>query len=525
MIAQQTAGSWVTPANPRSVPDFLSRAAGHDRLRTAIALTIGTILIAAVLFMGPIPGPTGLLLVALGIAAAAWVLGSPTVAVLVLLVASFTRLAVPPLGLPAEPMVLALAALFAGAVLAAARGSLRYRFGFIEAAMVAYVVWNIGSMLLPHEFPAAHTTRDEPIVVYRFILSGTVLPFVAYVVGRAAFRTERAARPALYLIVAMAGYSGVVSIMQFTGPTQLVWPSYIVDAPNWPERACGIFNQPVVNGLVMVAGFVTAMFLVQQRDLSRFPRLMSLLVVLLCIPGIYLTRTRAVWLVWFVGMLICAIFARGVRRGFLATIAGGVGFVVWNWSTFTSADREAGGVGSSSELNDRLNSIATSLWAIEQKPLFGWGIGRYEAVNTYYHQQYAPSIDYARGYAIASHENELGIATELGLIGLALWFAVLVPIIWQVLRLLRRLPVHGMGGRPLGLLTLTVLGTWIVCGFTVDLRFFDFANLLTFLMLGIVFGVGDALAARSAAGAAPGPAPDQDVPTAPFPRQLAGANR
>ena len=102
---------------------------------------------------------------------------------------------------------------------------------------------------------------------------------------------------------------------------------------------------------------------------------------------------------------------------------------------------------------------------------------------------------------------------------------MLVPIVWQLLRLLRRLPVHGMGGRPLGLLTLTVLGTWVVCGFTVYRRFFEFAKVLTFLMVGSVFGGGDALAARSPAGAASDRVSDQDVPTTPFARQLLGANR
>jgi O-antigen ligase len=114
-------------------------------------------------------------------------------------------------------------------------------------------------------------------------------------------------------------------------------------------------------------------------------------------------------------------------------------------------------------------------------------------VNTHYHQQWSPSTNFIRGYAISSHENELGIATELGLVGLALWLAVLIPLIWCLLKALKRLPVDGLVGRRLGLLAVTVLGAWVVSGLAVDLRFFDFANLLVFLLVGAVLGVADAL--------------------------------
>jgi hypothetical protein len=38
---------------------------------------------------------------------------------------------------------------------------------------------------------------------------------------------------------------------------------------------------------------------------------------------------------------------------------------------------------------------------------------------------------------------------------------------------------------------LTVLGTWVVCGLTVDLRYFDFANLLVFLLIGAAVGAAE----------------------------------
>jgi hypothetical protein len=477
---------------------------------TLAAVGAGVLVVVGVVFAGPVDGPTGLLFVAVGLAAAALVLGSPTAAMLVLVVATFGRLAIEVPALPSEPMVFALLALMAAAGLAALRGTLRFRFGAIEAAMVAYLVWNLVSAVWPHELPPVEPGSGTVVPVLRFVMSGTVMPFVAYVVARAAFRTERTVRPVLFLITVLAAYSAAVSILQFTGPTVLVWPSYILESTTWAHRAVGIFNQPVVNGLMMIAGFVTAMFLARERSLHPTARIAALVVAGMCVPGIYLTHTRAVWLVFGIAVVMCAVFATGARAGFVLTLSGAVAFIALTWSTFTSSDRAAGGIGSTREVDDRLNSIATSLWAIEQKPFLGWGIARFAALNTYHHQVWAPDVEFRRGYAIASHENELGIAAELGLVGLVLWLAVLFGVIGKLLVLMRRLPVDGLAGRRLGLLALTVLGTWIVSGLTVDLRYFNFANLLVFLLAGAAIGAAEAARCRgtgdpasSGGGAAP----------------------
>jgi O-antigen ligase len=461
------------------------------------AVGAGALVIVGVLFAGPVGGPAGLLFVAVGLATAALVLGSPTAAMLVLLVASFTRLAVEVPALPSEPMVFALLALMIAAGGAALRGTLRFRFGAIEAAMVAYLLWNLLSTVWPHELPPVEPGTGAVVPVLRFIMTGTLMPFVAYVVARVAFRTERTIRPVLFLITVLAAYSAAVSIVQFTGPTALVWPQYILESQTWEGRAVGIFNQPVVNGLMMIAGFVTAMFLARERSLRPTARIAALVVAGLCVPGIYLTHTRAVWLVFGIAVVMCAVFATGARAGFVLTLAGAVAFIALTWTTFTSSNRSAGGIGSTSEVDDRLNAISTALWGIEQKPLLGWGIGRFAALNTYHHQVWAPDVDFQRGYAIASHENELGIAAELGLVGLVLWLAVLLGVIGKLVSLLRRMPVEGLAGRRLGLIALTVLGTWIVSGLTVDLRYFDFANLLVFLLIGAAVGAAESVGSGS----------------------------
>lgn len=467
-------------------------------VQTLVVTGCAIVLIVGLMFFGPVPGPTGLLLLGIAVAAGSAMLGSPMVAVVALLVASFTRSAIQVPALPSEPMILALAATVVSLLVARYRNRLRVHVGWFELAMALYLLWNIGSWLWPHMLPATEPSSGQVVSVYRFIITGTVLPFVAFLVGRSLMRAGWSVRPVLTVVVVLAGYSALLSILQFTGPSALVWPRYVADSPEWPDRAVGIFNQPVVNGLLMVAGLLTGLFVAHEQTLAPFWRFCALLVAVLCVPGIYLTRTRAVWLAFGVGLVLCAVWARGRRTGFVVVLAGALGYIAATWTTFTSSDRSAGGVGSSQEVDDRLNTIATSLWAIEKQPVAGWGVGRFAALNTYYHQKWSADTDYLRGYAISSHENELGIAAELGLVGLALWLVVLVGVAALLLRALRRLPATGLDGRPLGLLALTVFITWVVCGLTVDLRFFDFANLLVFLLVGAAVGLSDAVAARAA---------------------------
>ena len=135
--------------------------------------------------------------------------------------------------------------------------------------------------------------------------------------------------------------------------------------------------------------------------------------------GVYLTQTRAVWLFFGLVVLCGTVPARGLRPGLVPAAAGSPSRAL-TWSTFTSSDRTAGGVGSPEEIDDRLNTIATSLTAFTDQPVLGWGIGRFIAVNTYHHEAWSPETPWQRGFGISSHWDSLGVLVELGLVGGAL---------------------------------------------------------------------------------------------------------
>lgn len=449
----------------------------------------------AALFAGMMvraPQQFGILLAVGSIGLVAVVLGlrDPLMAVMYLLGATFFRLAIPSGTFPVDPFLPA----FGGVVMAVAI-EVRHRqaplpnLGLVGSSIGLYVVWNIGSLLTPHAYPATFPQSGEAIEVSRFVLVGVVIPLTSLILAAFAFHTRRAIRALLFALLAFAAYSALVSVLQFTGPASLVWPRYIVSEPDWVGRAVGVFNQPGVNGLVLVLGYLAGLLVASHATERRVVRVAAGVVSAGCCVGIYLTHTRAAWLSFVIVVALGIVLARGWRKGFILTAVGTVVAVASNWSTISSPDRDAGGVSSTSEVFDRLNMIATSFWAVGEKPLFGWGLGRFPAVNTYFHQQWSPSVPWNHGYGFVSHFDVLGIAVELGLIGVGLWLFMMGTIMNALVRAVRRLPQGGeLHEHPFGIFAFLSFLVLLVTGLTVDMRFFDFPTIIVLLAVGAVIG-------------------------------------
>jgi O-antigen ligase len=460
------------------------------------ALVVGAVTIVLTglaLVRSRVPGGLGalLLLVVVGAIIVRACLRNPPLAVVVLLGTVFLRLALPHL-IVADPFLFA----YVLAVASAAAWMWQQRHTlpgvtFVEVAMVLYTLWCYASMVLPHQYPPL----DNPVIgtltpVARGIEVSTIIPFTMYLLGRRLFPRESAVRLVLWSILGFAAYSTFVSIGQFHAP-HLVWPRYIVRAPLWPGRANGVFNQPVANGMVLIVGFVIAIVLATERGQPTWRRALLWLYALMTTYAIDLTHTRSNYLA-FALVLILGVFlvpgARGVFVGLIGTITLVIGL---NWSIFTSSDRAAGGIGSDNEVWDRLNGLATSIWAFKREPWFGWGISRFPAVNFYHHQQWSNQVPWIRGLGIASHETELGILVELGIFGLLLWLCVIIPIIGLLLQAYWILPSSGLIGRRLAFIAICAMATQLVSGTFADMRLLDFPACMVFLICGMTVGARD----------------------------------
>lgn len=420
----------------------------------------------------------------------------PVIAALLMVVAMFCRVPLKDV-LPNKMFVILLGLLIVTAVVWLDASRMRpLEIGAIEILMGLYLLWNLLSLITPHKYPA-FDPLTMPISAPRIVMTGTLIPFVMYAIGRYTFDRAAAVRVLLWTIMALAAYSAWVSIASITGPTALVWPRFLVDGSlppeeTWTGRAVGVFNQPVVNGLLLALGVAVAMLLTSRRGGEpTWRRWLASIVGIACGYGIYLTHTRAAWLSGAVVLVTGALLAKGYRAGFIAALGVITAIVAANWTVFTSSDRSAGGVASQSELYDRLNMIQTAIWAFSHEPLAGWGVGRFVLVNTYHHQQWSPDIPWRHGYSINPHQNELGILSELGLIGLALWIAILALLATRLWDAYRTLPDRGLWGTPLALMGVMAFAALICTGWTVDLRYFDFPTAVVFLIVGTTIGWSD----------------------------------
>jgi O-antigen ligase len=476
---------------------MMTQLAARERMPAArhpwIGWVCGLVIVAGMLGAGLII--TGdfartVLTGAVVLALAVVTLSSPVIAAIALLGAMFLRVALTGM-FPEDPFVVAFALTALSYWMWTRRTVDRLRgVGRVELAMGLFFLWNVYSMLAQHKYTAEDHLTNEVISVPRLIVTGTMIPFALYVVGRCAFDKESKVRALLWSVLAISAYSAAVSIMQFTGPTDWVWPRYIVNGEDdsWIGRASGVLNQPVANGMVLALGFAIAMVLISRREEPLWGRWLATVVAVACGFGLYLTHTRAAWLSGVVMLLLGAAMARGYRRGFIGALVLVVTVAVVNWSLFLSSDRDAGGIGSKGEVEDRLNTIKTAIWAAEEKPVAGWGIGRFQAVNTYHHMQWAPDVPWERGYGIVSHSNELGIAAELGLVGLGLWLVLLGVIIYRLVGGFSAAPAEPLCGRPLAMIAIIAVAIMLCSGLTVDLRFFDFAPAVVFLIAGVAVG-------------------------------------
>ena len=501
-------GGWLSAAaQPGSTPFFVltrktdPKTGGSDLgawLAVAAALAAIVVVLAAVRLPGAKFGQL-LVLGAVALVLGAMVLRSPPFATIILIIAMGLRNATPHV-LPIDLFWVVFAGAVGAWVLWMDRNPDRPRgMDAIEWAMVLYMAWNVYSKISPHEYIATQQVTwgsgrivtAVPTDVWRLILIQMALPLLLYKVGRHAFDRAAVVRALLWTILILAAYSAAMSIMQFTGPTELVWPRYIVEDTVWPDRASGVFRQPDVNGWLLALGLAVAMLLLSRRSEPTWRRWFAFVVAIACGCGIYLTHTRVAWLSGVVVLIIGALLARGYRKGFIVAICLVASAVAVNWSAFASTDRKAGGVGSVNEVQDRLNANQTALWAFTRKPFAGWGIGRFQAVNTYHHQQWAPDVPWIRGYGAAAHETELGILVEVGVIGFALYVCMLVLVIRRLWTAYRTLPDHDLCGKPLAVTAIMAIATLICTGSAVDLRLFDFPMLPIFLLAGITVSWSD----------------------------------
>ena len=261
-----------------------------------------------------------------------------------------------------------------------------------------------------------------------------VIPFLAFFLAPFVFRTERDRRVLLGGLVGLGAYLGLTALIEYTGPRDIIFPSYIND-PNQGihiDRSRGPFLEAGLNGTVLYACAVAAAVAIAVWRDKRW-RIFAALVLGLCALGVLLTVTRAIWLAAVIASPLALLAVPALRRYLIPAVAAGAVLVVAALAVVPGLERRSEERRDDDRpLWDRRNSNRAAVDMLRDKPVLGFGWGRFEEDSTLYYRQ---SPDYPLTHVRDLHNTYLSNAVELGVVGAALWLlALLAGIGGAVLR-------------------------------------------------------------------------------------------
>lgn len=367
-------------------------------------------------------------------------------------------------------------------------------------------------------------TRSIVTVHYRLI-GGYVFPFAVFAVVLHSFHREVDFKRLTIF------FAGIALYLTYTGWCEqfklygLVWPAFIGDPQvgiHW-GRVRGPFVLAPAMGFALTFCFYNNLVLARNSFALKLP---LYILNALMLPAIFWTKTRSVWLSFVVCALIWSLYARRrVSRVVIVSLllAASLMVAVINMENFLGEDRSKGGLTDTSPIVLRIG-LAELTWDIVKKnPLFGVGFGHFrDAAPNYSRNPSSPF--YAFGSNAMEHNNLLSIAAETGIVGLALYFLVIILIIRSSVSLYRKLSPSGMGiiSRDLLVLYWILMAAYFIDGTFRETSDNPFANSLFFGLSAVPVAL-DILLRPSLLHARRG-FPAFGGPVSPPPRE-AGANR
>jgi len=377
-----------------------------------------------------------------------------------------------PGGLPPDRLILVAGIL--GLILYSPRAQDRpaFRARPIHALLALTVVWAIGSGVV------AHTLSESNVIFY--ILDRMAIPFAVFALAPLAFRTPRHRAGFITAMVWYGLYLGLTAFFEIVGPHQLVFPHFILESGWGTARAQGPFIEPSVNGMALYICAISSVIALASWKGRR--RLLAGTTLFFSILGLLFTLTRSAWLATIVATVVTLAVVPGLRR-YLLPVTIAVLTLVMGALAFLPGFKASVQERADNQLTvwERRNVNAAALNMVEHRPLFGFGIGRFNDDNTDYFtlQKGIPMFVTTQ---IALHNVFLLLAVELGLIGATLYAASFLCVVGSAL--FSRGPPEMQRWR-IGLLAIALY--WIVGAQFVPLGQV-FANMIVWMWAGIVLG-------------------------------------
>jgi putative inorganic carbon (hco3(-)) transporter len=350
----------------------------------------------------------------------------------------------------------------------------------LAAPLLAFAGWTLVAALM----------STEPVESLRATKS--LLPLATFWIVFAALPAAAAARRfATVLFVAVTG-AALAAIVQVLGCPLDGSYGALAQMPvvgtffNKCRRAHAFFS--IYMTLAGVLAVVLTLTLARLRSLGRPVFAASAWLVGAVALG--LTLVRGAWLGFVVGAgLILAL----VRRRLLAVAV--LVTLVITVLAMPAVHRRLETIGDPTDdtTRDRLAMLLGGLRLVREHPVIGVGPGQVKRL----YPAYAPP-EALRRHTSHLHNTPLQIATERGLVGLALWLWIFAAFFVRTGRILRRVPATATADRALVVGALAAVATFLVSGLF-EYNFGDTEVLLvTLAAMALPFVVERSLAGRTA---------------------------
>jgi len=280
-----------------------------------------------------------------------------------------------------------------------------------------------------HGFLPAHPAFAKPWFVF---LEGYLLPFAGFYCAKYFLVSEADDRCVLWGLYLLGAVIVLTSLMEGLGLRDYVFLRYIADTKILLhlDRARGPFLNAAFTGLALCIGCVAGLAVL---PLSRFPgRLLHLAVLALFAPAVYYTRTRSVYLMFvviFVGV-VAAMHTTYPKWKVYTLPLCLIGLaLLFSSGRLASDERTAGGLAQMREIAIRFELAAKSEDIISQYPAFGIGLA-----------QFRSTAAAALRESEYQHNHLIGMAAELGLLGMGVYLGILGVIFRRLFLLFAVIP-------------------------------------------------------------------------------------
>jgi O-antigen ligase len=331
-------------------------------------------------------------------------------------------------------------------------------------------------------------------------IGGYFMPLVLFWCAKQAPWSERTVRMVLSAVSLFGVYLGVTAILEITGQWWAVFPKYIAD----PKVGLhfGRARGPMVHGVsfghyqavCLLAAWLWATMLTGRR------RLFLAMLMPLFFGGIYFSYTRSVWM--GAGLGLCLVLVLTLSGRARTTVLGGIAMAALvvgatQMDKIVGFQREQSAVDTADSANLRVSFAYVSWLMFQDKPVFGFGFGRFPIDKLPYLSDRTTDLNLEALRPYVHHNTFLSILVDTGLVGLVLFAAMLGLWCRDAWRTCRS-PQAAKHQKCMAALSIGAVGVYFCQLAFHELSYTPLDNSLVFFLA----GAASALAARNSSTAA-----------------------